>query len=62
MPQPLSWQGHKNSGEQEEECIIPVRVGKKICTLGSPFVITRQASLCETAIKGKYFSILPSHS
>ena len=33
-----------NSGKQEEESIIRVRVGYKNRPSGSPFVITRQAS------------------
>ena len=52
----------KNSGEQEKEPIIRVTKDRKICPSGSPFVTTRQASWCQTAIIGTEFSILPSHS
>ena len=38
------------------------RKDRKICPSGSPFVTTRQASWCQTAIIGTEFSILPSHS
>ena len=32
------------NGEQEKESINSLRGDRKICPLGSPFVITRQAS------------------
>ena len=45
---------NKNSGEQENESIIRPS--------GSPFVITRRASWCQTAILGTNLTILPAHS
>ena len=35
---------------------------RKICLLGSPFVITRQASWCQKGIRRTYFPIPPTHS
>ena len=52
----------KNSGEQEKETIIRVRVGEKNPSLGITIVITRQALRCQKAILRTDFSILPSHS
>ena len=52
-----------NNGEQEIESIIPCEgEDRKIRPSGSPYVITRQASWCQTVILGTDFSILPPHS
>ena len=58
----LGTSGSLKSDEQENESIIRVRVDRRIRPSGSPCVITRQASWCQTAILGTDFSILPSHS
>ena len=52
----------KKIGEQENKPLCVWGQDRKICPSGSPFVITRQASCCQTAILGMDFSILPSHS